>query len=131
MIRYRTRSESPVCDVQYTLQYFSTMEEHLFAERPDTLRQVRACKSCKLLKTAAQFHAHFCDNCSHEHPETQNAAARSDYVETRTTADCELIAVARSLRWQVYIRPCACCLQMTEYAVFSSHKEAGSLHNLT
>lgn len=73
------------------------MEEQLFAERPDTLRQVRACKSCKLLKTAAQFHAHFCDNCSHEHPETQNAAARSDYVETRTTADCERMCGSFSL----------------------------------
>lgn len=61
--------------------------ESAFAERPDSLRQIRACKGCKLLKTASQFHASFCDNCTHEHPETLNAAARSEYVETRTTAD--------------------------------------------
>lgn len=58
-----------------------------FADRPDSLRQIRACKSCKLLKTAAQFHASFCDNCTHEHPETNSAASRSEYVESRTTSD--------------------------------------------
>lgn len=63
------------------------MEPASFAERPESLQRIRACKSCKLLKTASQWYNNFCDNCSHEHPETLNAAARSDYVETRTTAD--------------------------------------------
>ena len=62
--------------------------EHLdFAHRPDALSQLRACKNCRLVKTAAQFSKSFCDNCLHEHPESKSQAACREYVETRTTSD--------------------------------------------
>jgi hypothetical protein len=60
-----------------------------YAQRPDALKNLRACKTCRLIKTASQFHANYCDNCEHTWPDSHNAASRSDYVESNTTNDFE------------------------------------------
>ena len=60
-----------------------------YAERPDSLKKLRACKSCKLIKTADQFYRNFCDNCEHTSSGEQDAGARRDFVDNGTTADFE------------------------------------------
>ena len=59
------------------------------AQRPDSLRKLRACRVCRLVKTAEQFYASYCENCPHNRPEVDSAGMREDYVETHTTPDFE------------------------------------------
>ena len=65
-------------------------EDEKYAQRPDSLKKLRACKTCKLIKTRDQFYSSFCDNCLHSRPqETPNQNMREDFVEQETTADFE------------------------------------------
>lgn len=65
------------------------MEESTFAQTPATLTRLRACKTCKLIKTYDQFYAEFCENCPQKRPETVTAGSRADFVQTETTSDYE------------------------------------------
>jgi hypothetical protein len=56
------------------------------AATPNSMTQLRACKSCHLIKTRRQFYADGCDNCPHEHPSSSRAGEKEDYVQTRTSA---------------------------------------------
>jgi hypothetical protein len=65
------------------------MDPEKYAQRPDSIKQLRSCKTCKLVKSYSQFHASFCDNCVFEWPEQHSSAARTEYVESNTTLDFE------------------------------------------
>jgi hypothetical protein len=71
------------------------------AQRPDSIKYLRACKTCKLVKTSSQFHAVYCENCEHTWPDVHTSAARTDYVESHTTTDFEgmLSIVQHSGSW--------------------------------
>jgi transcription elongation factor SPT4 len=76
-----------------------------YARRPNTLRGLRACKMCKLIKTLAQFQDEFCDNCWMHWADGEPAAefARQkkrtralDIAMEETTADFEgMVAMMR------------------------------------
>lgn len=59
------------------------------AARPDSLKKLRACRTCHLIKTYEQFHSGFCENCPSERPEGGGSGVRSDWVDEHTTADFE------------------------------------------
>ena len=59
------------------------------AQRPDSLKRLRACKTCKLIKTYDQFYQRYCENCPHDRPEQDTPGMREDYVKSMTTADFE------------------------------------------
>lgn len=63
------------------------MADAEFAQRPDSVKKLRACKTCKLIKTYDQFKSTYCENCPFTHPDSDNAG--SDYVDSSTTADFE------------------------------------------
>ena len=65
-----------------------------YAHRPDTLRNLRACTSCCLIKSLNQFVESFCDNCwadwaSGQLPSSLNRGECLDIAQERTTADFE------------------------------------------
>jgi predicted RNA-binding Zn-ribbon protein involved in translation (DUF1610 family) len=49
-------------------------------------QRLRACKSCKLIKTEDQFATHGCDNCGLD---ADSKAARREWMENNTTDDYE------------------------------------------
>ncbi len=57
-----------------------------YAQRPDGVRRLRACKSCKLIKTEEQFASYGCDNCA---ADAESKAARREWMESNTTDDYE------------------------------------------
>lgn len=59
------------------------------AARPNSLKKLRACKTCKLVKTWEQFHSGFCENCPHKRPDSDHVTVRDDFVAQETTADFE------------------------------------------
>ena len=59
------------------------------AARPDSLKKLRACKTCKLVKTYDQFYTGYCENCPHKRPEVDNAGMRDEFVQRETTPDFE------------------------------------------
>ena len=59
------------------------------AARPDSLRKLRACKGCRLIKTYEQFQAQFCENCVDSRPESSAPGMRDDWVQSQTTPDFE------------------------------------------
>jgi hypothetical protein len=68
--------------------------EAAFAERPNSLKQLRACRRCKLIKTLEQFSESFCDNCWAEWAGGENASSlkrgvRHDAAMDNTTTDFE------------------------------------------
>ena len=72
-----------------------------YARRPDTLRGLRACRGCRLIKTLAQFQAEFCDNCWRHWADGEPAVAlkhgrRLDYALENTTPNYEgMVAMMR------------------------------------
>jgi hypothetical protein len=63
-----------------------------FAARPVSLRNLRACRTCKLVKTLAQFEQAMCDNCAGEWADGERIEKVSDarrklMAEDNTTAD--------------------------------------------
>ena len=63
-----------------------------FADRPVSLRNLRACRTCKLVKTLAQFEQAMCDNCAGEWADGERVEKVSDarrklMAEDNTTAD--------------------------------------------
>ena len=71
-----------------------------YAKRPDSLRALRACTGCKLVKSFAQFVELFCDNCharwSDELPSALKMGDRLDIATERTTADFQgLVSMMR------------------------------------
>ena len=82
-----------------------------FAQRPDNLKKLRACKTCKLIKTEQQFKETHCENCAFTHPDSSNAGARDDYVQSCTTSDYEgcapgVDAWAHEHGWRAWYRRC-------------------------
>jgi len=72
----------------------------MYAKRPDSLRALRACTGCKLVKSFAQFVESFCDNCharwSDELPSAMKMGDRLDIATERTTADFQgLVSMMR------------------------------------
>ena len=73
----------------------------LYAQRPDSLLSLRACVSCRLVKTLNQFQDSFCENCWRDWadgstPETLKPGRRLDLALENTTADYEgLISMMR------------------------------------
>ncbi len=62
------------------------------AHRPDSLRGLRACTSCRLIKTLNQFAESFCDNCwsswaGGSLPSSLSRGECLDIALERTTAD--------------------------------------------
>jgi hypothetical protein len=55
------------------------------AATPSSLKQLRACKTCRLIKTTKQFLEDACENCLHERPVGSRHADRDEYVQTKTT----------------------------------------------
>jgi len=66
-----------------------------YAKRPDTLMNLRACLTCRLVKTLEQFQDAFCDNCwrswsdSGQPPSSLKKGRCLDIALERTTADFE------------------------------------------
>ena len=58
----------------------------LYAQRPNSLRQLRACRYCKLIKTMHQFEKELCDNCWSEWTDGASPDETSD-AKTRTAAE--------------------------------------------
>ena len=57
-----------------------------FATIPDSVKRLRACKRCKLLKAEPQWlsvEVGFCDNCPH--PESGGKDVRAEWMESNTT----------------------------------------------
>ncbi|KAA0178139.1 hypothetical protein FNF27_00687 [Cafeteria roenbergensis] len=48
------------------------------------MTQLRACKTCRLVKSRRQFHKDACENCPGERPHT--AGEREDFVQSHTTS---------------------------------------------
>jgi hypothetical protein len=63
--------------------------ERAYASRPDSVKRLRACTSCKLIKTYDQFLSECCENCPHTRPESDVHGMRKDWVENNTTSDFE------------------------------------------
>ena len=68
------------------------------AQRPDSLKLLRACKTCKLIKTAAQFYASYCENCPFNRPDQDNAGMKEDFVQSFTTTDFEGCGISSRFR---------------------------------
>ena len=76
-----------------------------YARRPNTLRGLRACRGCKLIKTLLQFQDEFCDNCwvhwADGEPAVEFARQKKrtralDIAMEQTTADFEgMVAMMR------------------------------------
>ena len=58
-----------------------------YAERPDSLRQLRACRYCKLIKTMHQFEKELCDNCWSEWTDGASPADTSDAKKRAAAED--------------------------------------------
>ena len=58
-----------------------------YATRPDSLKKLRACLGCKLVKTETQFLLAACDNCPQ--PERRGKDYLVEWTERNTTADFE------------------------------------------
>ena len=73
----------------------------LYAQRPDSLRGLRACITCKLLKTLNQFADAFCENCQGDWaggslPSSMNRQEATELALEHTTDDFEgLVAMMR------------------------------------
>ena len=67
----------------------NTNENHksIYAQRPDSVKRLRACLGCKIIKTESQFLQFACDNCPQ--PDLSNQAQRLEWMESNTTDDYE------------------------------------------
>lgn len=54
------------------------------ASTPNSMTQLRACKTCRLVKSRRQFHKDACENCPGERPHT--SGEREDFVQSHTTS---------------------------------------------
>lgn len=57
----------------------------IWAQRPDSVKRLRACKRCKLIKTEEQFVQYACDNCPQ--PDKAGKGYRAEWMESNTTDD--------------------------------------------
>lgn len=71
------------------LSQHSMAEEVPYAERPTSIKKLRACKGCRLIKNYEQFYATYCENCPHLHPDRDGEGFRDEYVSSHTTPDFE------------------------------------------
>ena len=65
----------------------SEVAPSLYAARPDSVKQLRACKGCKLIKTMVQFQTGACENCPR--PEARGRGYLHEWTEANTTKDFE------------------------------------------
>ena len=56
------------------------------ANTPASLKQLRACKTCRLVKTYKQFLDEACENCPHERPMGSRHGERDEFVQSKTTS---------------------------------------------
>jgi len=78
-----------------------------YATRPDSLKKLRACLGCKLIKTETQFLLAACDNCPQ--PERRGKDYLVEWTERNTTADFEGCVLRRWRAGAARARSAAYC----------------------